>query len=76
MPPLNGNQYTTQKHNYKKEIVPELNDTEELPEGTVPINFKLIEKYQWTEPSLLAKYKELFTKKVLFMEEVIKILTL
>ena len=31
---------------------------EELPEGTFPINLKLIQKYQRTEPSIKAKYKD------------------
>ena len=35
----------------------EINDTRELPGGTIPINLKLIQKYQRTEPSLMAKYK-------------------
>ena len=30
---------------------------EEIPEGTFPINFKLIQKYQRSEPIILAKYK-------------------
>ena len=40
--PLNGNQETTQKSTYQQEIVSEINDTEEIPEGTFPINLKLI----------------------------------
>ena len=36
--PLNGNQETTQKSTYQKEIMSENNDIEELPEGTFPIN--------------------------------------
>ena len=36
----------------------EINDTEEIPEGTFPINLKLIKKYQRTEPILMAKYKD------------------
>ena len=44
-----------QKSNYKEEIVSEINDIEELPEGNFPINLKLIKKYQRTEPSLIAK---------------------
>ena len=35
-----------------------INDVEELPEGNFPINLKLIQKYQRTEPSLMAKYKD------------------
>ena len=52
---LNQNKETTQKSTYKKEIVSEINDTEEIPEGNFHINLKLIDKYQWTEPSLMAK---------------------
>ena len=36
----------------------DINDIEEIPEGTVPINLKLVHKYQWSEPSLTAKYKD------------------
>ena len=36
----------------------EINDNEEIPEGNLPINLKLIKKYQWTEPSLMDKYKD------------------
>ena len=50
--PLNGNQYTTQKSTYQKKIMSEIDDIEELPEGTFPINLKLIQKYQRTEPSI------------------------
>ena len=35
----------------------EINDTEEIPEGNFPINLKLIEYYQRTEPRLLPKYE-------------------
>ena len=56
--PLNGNEENTQKSIYQKEIMSEINDTEELPEGTFPINLKLIQKYQRTEPRIKAKYKD------------------
>ena len=36
----------------------EINDIKELPEGTFPINLKLIQKYQREEPSIIAKYKD------------------
>ena len=55
--PLNGNQETTQKYTSQKEIMSEINDIEELPEGIFPINLKFIQKYHWTEPSIIAKYK-------------------
>ena len=29
-----------------------------MPEGTFPINLKLIKKYQQTEPILMSKYKD------------------
>ena len=35
----------------------ETNDTKELPEGTFPIHLKFIQKYQWSEPSIIARYK-------------------
>ena len=33
-----------------------MNDTEELPEGTFPINLKFIQKYQQTKPSIKDEY--------------------
>ena len=56
--PLNGNQETTQKSTYQQEIVSEINDIKEIPEGTFPINLKFIKKYQQAEPSMKAKYKD------------------
>ena len=55
---LNRNQDSTHNSNYKKEIVSEINDIEEITEGTFLINFKLIKKYQRKYPRLLDKYKE------------------
>ena len=55
--PLNVNQDTTQKCTYQKEIVLEINDIKEIPGGTFPINLKLIQQYQWAEPSLMAKHE-------------------
>ena len=36
--PLNWNQDTTHNSTYKKEIVSEIDDTEEIPQGSSPIN--------------------------------------
>ena len=36
--PLNGNQETTQKSTYQREIVSEINDTKEIPEDNFPMN--------------------------------------
>ena len=36
----------------------EINDTEELHEGTFPINIRLIAKHQLQEPSLMDIYKD------------------
>ena len=55
--PLNGNQDNTQKYTYKNKIALEINNTEEIPVGNVPINLKLIEQHQRKETILLAKYK-------------------
>ena len=41
--PLNGNQETTQNSTYQKEIVSEVNDTKEIPDGNFPINLKFIQ---------------------------------
>ena len=65
--PLNGNQETTYKSTYQQEIVSEINDTEELSEYTFPINLKWIQKYQQSEPSIIAKYKMVRTIRVIFM---------
>ena len=35
----------------------EINDIEKVHEGTFPINSKLIQKYQRSEPSIIDKYK-------------------
>ena len=42
---LNGNQETTHKSTYQQEIVLEINDIKELPEGNFPINLKSIQKH-------------------------------
>ena len=54
---LNRNQETTQKYTYQKKIIPEIKYIEEQPEISFPINIKLIQKYQQTEPSIIDKYK-------------------
>ena len=43
---LNGNEETTQKYTYQKEIESEINDTKELPECNLSINLKWIQRYQ------------------------------
>ena len=58
MIPLNGNEETKQKSTYQQEIVSEINDTEEIPEGTFPTHLKLIKTYQRLEPNITAKYKD------------------
>ena len=35
----------------------EINDIKEIPEVPLPINLKLMQKYQRLEPSIIAKYK-------------------
>ena len=37
--------------------MPEINDTEEIPEGDFSIDLKFIQRNQRAEPSLMAKYK-------------------
>ena len=51
------NEENTQKSTYQREILSEINDTEELTEVTFLINLKLIQTYQRSEPSIIAKYK-------------------
>ena len=36
----------------------EINDSEEIPEGTSPNNLKCIQKHHLEEPSITAKYKD------------------
>ena len=36
----------------------EINEIKEIPEGTFPINLKLIKTYQRLGPSIIAKYKD------------------
>ena len=38
--------------------MPEINDIEELPEGTFTVNLKLIQIYKWSEPIIIAKYRD------------------
>ena len=42
---VNSTQETTQESNYKKEILSEIDDIEELPKGNFLINLKLINQY-------------------------------
>ena len=51
-----GNQENPHEFTYKKEIVSEINDIEEVPEGIFPVNLKLINQYQCKYPILMAKY--------------------
>ena len=44
--PLNGNEETTQNSACQQEIVLEINDKEEIPEGNFPKILKLIKTYQ------------------------------
>ena len=76
MIPLNGNQETTQKSTYQKEVFSETNDIKALPEGTFPINLKLIQKQQRLEPSMIPYYNDSTCHKVISMELVILILAL
>ena len=55
--PLNGKHDITNNSTYQQQIVSEINDIEELPDVNFSIHLKLIQKYQWAEPSIIAKYK-------------------
>ena len=44
----------------------EINDIEEIPEGNFPVGFKLIQRHQRAEPSLMDKYKYITYHKVYF----------
>ena len=74
--PINSNQDTTHESTYKKEILSEINDTEESTENIFSNNLKTIDQYQRKDPSLKAKYTTGTNRKVLFVEELIYNLTL
>ena len=50
--PNKVNQETTHEKTYTTETMSEIYDIEELPEGSFPLSFNLIESYQWEEPFL------------------------
>ena len=58
MIPLNINKKTSQKSTYQQETVSEIDDNEEIPAGTFPINLKWTKRYQPLEPIIRAKYKD------------------
>ena len=63
-----GNQETTQEPTHKNEVVSEVNDTEELPEGIFP-NLKKIKHHQQKDYIISRlNMKWVSTKKVLFTE--------
>ena len=74
--PLNGNQETTQESTYKKKIVSEINDTKEIPEGIFNLILKRSTKINGKTPVYWLNINKVRTKKVIFMEEVLSILTL
>ena len=51
-----GIKKTKPEYNYIKEIMSEINDIDELPEGVFPISLKIIDQYQRKFPILMAKY--------------------
>ena len=55
--PNNGNQETTHEQTYTTETMPDLYDIEELPEGTFPLSFNLIDRCQREDPFLTEKLK-------------------
>ena len=46
----------------------EINDIEEIPEDTFPINLKLIQKHKRSKPSITAKHKDGTYHKSSFLE--------
>ena len=53
--PNNGNKNTTHESTYTKETMSELYDIDEIPEGTFPLSFNIIDRYQQEYPVLLEK---------------------
>ena len=45
--PINGNQDTTHESTHTTETMPELYDIKEIPEGTFPLSFNIIDCRQW-----------------------------
>ena len=74
--PLNGNKETTQKSTYQQEIVSEINDIKEIPEGTFPINLKFIKNINGRNLSRKLNIKMIRNNKVLSVEVLILILNL
>ena len=62
----NGNKDTTQQYTYKKEVVSEINDTKEFPEGTFPINLKWSNNINRKKSAYWLNMKLECTKKGLF----------
>ena len=61
--PNNGNTVTTHDQMYTTETMLKLYNIEELPEGTFPLYFNLINSYQQEDPFLTEKIKCIeFTK--------------
>ena len=47
--PNNGNQYYTLESAYNMEIMLEIYNTKEIPDGTFPLSFNIIDRYQWED---------------------------
>ena len=73
---INGNQETTYESTYKKEILSEINYTQDLPEDIFPINLKLIDQYQRKDPILLDIYTTGNYQDVYFLGGINKYLNL
>ena len=66
--PIVGNQETAPNPTYEEEIVSKINDIEELPKGIFLMNLKFINQHKRKDPSLMDKYKKIYTQPVLFVE--------
>ena len=62
----NGNKETTYEATYTTENMLELYYIVELPEGTFPLSFNLIDRYQQEDPFLTEKLKSVEYKKRYF----------
>ena len=65
--PTNGNQNTTYESIYTTETMSELYDIDELPEGTFPISFNTIYRYQQGDP-IISKQNLQNIKRFIFAE--------
>ena len=66
--PNSGNQYITHEQTYTTETMSEVYEIEELPEGTFPLSFNLIDRYQLEDTFLTENLNAQNIQGVFFAE--------